>query len=151
MKYVIPMFGMILLMCNLSLKAETVSNEFIETSVIGKHDFTLQWLDNFNTGQRGEIEFIRSGNEILAKGYQAERNGDELNFMKFTGNVLVFTERELRIKGNLMTRVSHINEGKALYRTGIFIFKVQGNRQYWRLQNQAEYEVMDYVDIHFKK
>jgi hypothetical protein len=138
-------------MCHLPLKAEPVSNEFIAASVIGKHDFTLQWLDNFNTGKRGEIEFIRSGNEILAKGYQAERNGDELNFMTFAGTVLIFTERELRIKGTLITRVDHINEGEAIYRTGIFIFKAHGNRKYWRLQNQVEHEVMDYVDIHFKK
>jgi hypothetical protein len=50
-----------------------------------------------------------------------------------------------------MTRVNHIKEGEAMYRSGIIIFKVQGNRQYWRLQNQAEHEVIDYVVIHFKQ
>ncbi|CCN72903.1 hypothetical protein [Vibrio nigripulchritudo] len=151
MKYIIRGFGVILLLCSLSLRAGNVSDDFINKSIIGTHNFTLQWLDNFNTGNQGEIEFTRLGNEIIAKGYQEERNGDELNFMEFRGNVIVVNQRELRITGDLVTRIDHINGGEVLHRTGTFIFKAHGKRQYWRLQNQREHEVMDYVDIHFKK
>ena len=151
MKYVIHGFGLILLLCSLSLKANSVSKDYINRLIIGEHDFTLQWLDNSNTGNRGKIEFTRSDNKIIAKGYQEERNGDELNFMKFSGNVVVVNQHELRITGELVTRINHINNGEVFYRTGTFIFKAHGKRQYWRLQNKREYEVMDYVDIHFKK
>lgn len=142
---------MILLLFSLSLKAANVSDDFINKSILGTHDFTLQWLDNFNSGNRGKIEFTRLGDEIIAKGYQEELSGDGLNFMEFSGHTIVVNQSELRITGYLVTRIDHINGGDVLNRTGTFIFKVNGKRQYWRLQNQREHEVIDYVDIHFKK
>jgi len=142
---------MILLVLSLPLKAATVSDNFINQSLLGNHGFTLQWLDNSNLGKRGEIEFVRIDDDIVVNGYQEEFIGDELNFMDFTGKVTFISERELRIEGDLQTRVNHIAYGEVLHRSGEFIFKAFGKRQYWRLQNKREHEVMDYVDIHFKK
>ncbi|GAD78644.1 MULTISPECIES: hypothetical protein [Vibrio] len=151
MKHVINGLGIVLLLLSFSLKAGNVSEHFVNKAIIGTHDFTLQWLDNSRVGNRGKIEFSRLGDGIVAKGYQEERVDNELNFMKFSGNVVVISQRELRITGDLVTRIHHINGGEVLYRTGTFVFKAHGKRQYWRLQNHRKHEVIDYVDIHFIK
>lgn len=149
MKYALPGFAFLILFCSLSLRAENDANDFIHQSILGAHDFTLQWLDNANVGKRGKIKFTRVGNTLLAHGFQEEQIDEEVNYMQFSGDVVVVNPREIHIAGELVTRVHHINNGNVLRRCGTFIFKAHGKRQYWRLQNMREHEVMDYVDIHF--
>jgi len=150
LKHIKLLCVMTLLVLTLPLKA-AVSDDFINQSLLGDHDFTLQWLDNFNKGNKGEIEFVRIDGDIMVNGYHNELIGADFNYMDFTGKVTFISEREIRIEGDLLTKINHINNGAELRRSGEFIFKAHGKRQYWRLQNKREHEVMDYVDIHFKK
>ena len=150
MKTIINAVCIVLLFLSVSAKSETVSDGFINKYILGNHDFTLQWLDNFNTGNHGRITFTRVDGHIVANGYEEEVIGEDLNFMEFNGRVIVVSPHELHITGDLITSISYINGGNGFRRSGTFIFKAHGKRQYWRLQNMREHEVMDYVDIHFK-
>ncbi len=126
------------------------STNYVQNNIIGLHDFTLQWLDDDNSGNRGQLTIIQRDNKLIASGYQEEKRGKELNYMQLDGSVTVINKREFHITGKLVTRVDHINL-EPYVREGTFIFKAWGKRPYWRMQNMRDHDVTDYVDIHFKK
>lgn len=122
--------------------------------LVGTRPLTLQWLDNFNQGNRGTLTITKKDGRLIASGYQEEQYQGERNWLRLNGVLTVINEQELELDGTIATRVSYINGGIEHERNGRFRFKAWGKRKYWRLQNNRTqpdngHEVTDYIDIHF--
>ena len=64
---------------------------------------------------------------------------------------IVLNPLHLQFKGQIITCVEHINDGKPVKREGTYNFTVAGQRRYWRMQeiNNPKGDYCDYVDIYF--
>lgn len=115
--------------------------------LVGKHDFTLQWVGWNNPGTV-VIEKSKTG-WYPVSGQQRDNKG---NYVKISGKLKPVSSKELLFDGTIETRVDHINGGKPCLREGEQTFLATKGRQYWRLQQMLNCEgnmVTDYVDIYF--
>ena len=115
--------------------------------LLGVHRFSLQWIswDYF-----GKATVTEKNGSLFIKGEQRGRGNDDLVTMD--GVITRVDAKEFTFEGEIVTRVSHINNGQPCKRTGEMIFRITGNRRYWRLQqmdNPCD-EAADYVDIFFR-
>lgn len=118
----------------------------IKVHILGEHPCSLQWISwkEFGTVTFSETE----DGKIKALGEQRKK-GD---YLTIDGYVTIVSPLHIRIKGKIVTRVSHINNGKPVVREGTYNFKISGARKYWRMQEigNPKEEVADYVDIYFE-
>jgi hypothetical protein len=115
--------------------------------LLGAHRFSLQWIswDYF-----GRATVTEKNGSLLIKGEQRGRYDDD--YVTMNGVITRVGAKEFTFEGDIITRVSHINKGEPCKRTGEMVFRVTGNRRYWRLQqmdNPCD-EAADYVDIFFR-
>lgn len=125
-----------------------VNSESAKKMLLGNHRFALQWIswDYFGTA----IITDKKGSLYL-KGEQKGRGGSG-DFLTIDGIITQIDEKEFKFNGKIVTKVSHLNEGKSCPREGEMIFAITKNRRYWRLQdmqNPCE-DVLDYVDVFFR-
>lgn len=124
-----------------------VSNADAARMLRGNHLFSLQWIswDYF-----GNARVTRRANTYSIKGEQRGRKNDD--FVTIEGTITRIDKLEFAMSGTIVTKVSHINGGEACRREGEFIFRITGNRRYWRLQQMENPcdPVTDYVDIFFR-
>jgi hypothetical protein len=115
--------------------------------LLGAHRFSLQWIswDYF-----GKATVTEKNGSLLINGEQRGRGNDD--YVTMAGVITRIDAKEFTFEGDIITRVSHINKGEPCKRTGEMIFRITGNRKYWRLQqmdNPCD-EAADYVDIFFR-
>ena len=115
--------------------------------LVGAHRFSLQWIswDDF-----GKAIVTEKNGSLFIKGEQRGRGNDD--YVTMEGVITRVDAKEFTFEGDIITRVSHINKGEPCKRTGEMIFRITGNRRYWRLQqmdNPCD-EAADYVDIFFR-
>lgn len=126
-------------------KKVDLSNNLIAT---GKHSFTIQWI---GWERPGAVNVTKIGdNKFEIKGEQFSKETDD--YLKIDGVITAISAKELIFNGTIKSLVSYINDGKECIRHGKQIFKANGNRKYWRLQNQTNCAggmVTDYIDIFF--
>ena len=118
-----------------------------ETALLGEYLFSLQWI---SWNEFGKAKISREQDELRMEARQ-ERNG---NYVSAEGTVKIMNAREFILKGKIVTRVSHLNEGQPCAREGEFHFRAVGSRKYWRLQEMvnpctASGKTVDYVDVFF--
>lgn len=117
--------------------------------LLGKHRFALQWIswDYFGTAIITDKKGV-----LYLKGEQKERGGGGGDFLTIDGTLTQIDEREFKFNGKIVTKVSHLNEGKPCPREGEMTFAITKNRRYWRLQDMQNPcdDVLDYVDIFFR-
>jgi hypothetical protein len=128
--------------------AKTVVNDAAaRMKLLGVHRFSLQWIswDYF-----GRAAVTEKNGTLFIKGEQRGRSNDD--YVTMDGRITRVDAKEFTFEGDVITRVSHINKGEPCKRSGEMIFRITGNRRYWRLQqmdNPCD-EAADYVDIYFR-
>jgi hypothetical protein len=115
--------------------------------LVGAHRFSLQWIswDYF-----GKATVTERNGSLFIKGEQRGRGSDD--YVTMDGVITRVDAKEFTFEGDIVTRVSHINNGEPCKRSGEMTFRVTGNRRYWRLQqmdNPCD-EAADYVDVFFR-
>src|ERR1051325_7102842 len=98
----------------------------------------------------GKATVTEKNGSLLIKGEQRGRGNDD--YVTLDGVITRVDAKEFTFEGDIITRVSHINKGEPCKRSGEMIFRITGNRRYWRLQqmdNPCD-EAADYVDIFFR-
>jgi hypothetical protein len=122
----------------------------VEQKLIGKHMFSSQ---NVSWKKLGTAEISREGEELYIKARQAAKEtGPEEDYVTLSGTLTIVDAREFIVNGELVTKVSHVYDGKPCARSGTFNFKATGKRKYWRLQqmdNPCDPSLVDYVDVFF--
>ncbi|MFT5861215.1 MAG: hypothetical protein ACI865_003337 [Flavobacteriaceae bacterium] len=123
--------------------SDNIEEEF---SILGKHNFSLQWIE----GGMGSVEFTDKGGAIMVRGKQLseEYEGD---FIEIEASLISADEKKLVMEGIIAISSHIINNGELCLREGTFTFIVTNGRKYWRLadvQNPCD-EVSDYIDIFF--
>lgn len=124
-----------------------INNMAAKQMLLGAHRFSLQWIswDYF-----GKATVTEKNGSLLIKGEQRGRGNDD--YVTMAGVITRVDAKEFTFEGDIITRISHINKGEPCKRTGEMIFRITGNRKYWRLQqmdNPCD-EAADYVDIFFR-
>ena len=128
----------------LKLKTESAVRE--KSSFSGTHAVTLQWI---SWDEPGTVTIIPSENGWYTITGRQAKNED---YLKITGRIKPLNEHELEFEGEIETRVTHLNNGEPCLKTGKKIFKTNGSREYWRLQDMSNCEsasTLDYIDIYF--
>jgi len=115
--------------------------------LLGPHRLSLQWIswDYFGKAVVAEHDGV-----LNISGEQKGRGTGD--YLKIKGVITEVDTKEIRFKGEIETKVSHINEGKPCKREGEMTFHITQNRKYWRLKemdNPCD-GVTDYVDIYFR-
>ncbi len=128
-------------------KKTDVNDQAAAKRLIGRHKISLQWIswDYF-----GAATVTNKGGVYRLKGEQKGRESSDL--VSVDGVITQIDAKEFKLKGKVITQVSHINGGKPCERTGEMTFRITGKRKYWRLQqidNPCD-GVADYVDIYFR-
>jgi hypothetical protein len=127
---------------------KVVVNDMVaKQMLVGAHRLSLQWIswDYF-----GKATVTEKNGTLFIKGEQRGRGNDD--YVTMDGVITRVDAKEFTFEGDIITRVSHINKGEPCKRTGEMIFRITGNRKYWRLQqmdNPCD-EAADYVDIFFR-
>ena len=124
-----------------------VNNMAAKQMLLGAHRFSLQWIswDYF-----GKATVTEKNGSLFIKGEQHGRGNDDVVTMD--GVITRVDAKAFTFEGEIVTQISHINNGKPCKRTGEMTFQITGNRRYWRLQqmNNPCDEAADYVDIFFR-
>ena len=148
------MFAVLLLFCGTATASLAKEPDDAEQKLLGKHMFSLQWI-LYDTEKYGTATVTRKSDGGLYVNAHQEVNGD---YVTLKGDVRVVSTKEFTVTGELVTRVSIIDEGKPCARNGTFTFKATGKRKYWRMQEMANPcatikgragVYMDYIDIYF--
>lgn len=116
--------------------------------LLGRHLMSLQWIswDYF-----GRATVTNSRGIYRIKGEQNGRSNSD--FLRIDGMIRSIDAKQFTFEGKIITQVSHINDGGPCTREGEFVFRITGNRKYWRLMemdNPCD-GVTDYVDIYFRR
>jgi hypothetical protein len=139
----------LLALCTLALPAQTKINDpAAARKLLGPHNLTLQWLIFELKQKPGTVTVTDDGGRYKLKG---DQRGKGTDFMTIDGEVLEVNALNFTFKGKIVSRVSHIADGKECTRDGTFQFRIAGARQFWRLrenQNPCD-QVVDYIDIFF--
>ncbi|WP_156503486.1 MULTISPECIES: hypothetical protein [Eikenella] len=117
-----------------------------ESSLLGRHMFSLQWV---SWERFGTATIRRGSNGLEINAYQALDG----NYVKLDGLIEIIDRRHFYFTGNVITRVSYLNNGQACERSGTFLFQAKDARRYWRMQpigNPCD-NAADYIDIYFKR
>lgn len=115
--------------------------------LLGEHRLSLQWISWDYFGKA----VVKENRGLLSISGEQKGRGTG-DYLRIEG---VFTEvdtAEVKFKGTIETRVSHINQGNPCKREGEMTFRITQNRRYWRLKemdNPCD-EATDYVDIYFR-
>ncbi|MDL2216114.1 hypothetical protein LJB81_00105 [Desulfovibrio sp. OttesenSCG-928-M14] len=133
-----------------SAKTETQASKAnladAEKKLLGKHRFSLQWISH---EKFGTATVTRKDGGLFIDAQQ-KLDG---NYVTLQGDIKIVDAREFTVTGDLVTRVSYVNQGNECARNGTFTFKATGNRKYWRMQemkNPCDKEgPLDYVDVFF--
>jgi hypothetical protein len=124
-----------------------VSDAAAKAMLLGAHRFSLQWIswDYF-----GKAIVTEKNGALFIKGEQRGRGNED--YVTMEGRITRLAAKEFTFEGDIITRISHINKGEPCKRSGEMIFRITGNRRYWRLQqmNNPCDEAADYVDIYFR-
>jgi len=124
-----------------------INNSSAKKILLGKHRFSLQWIswDYFGTATVTDKKGV-----LYLKGEQKGRDRDD--YLTIDGVVTQIDEKEFKFNGKIVTKVSHLNEGKPCPREGEMTFAITKNRRYWRLQDMQNPcdDVLDYVDVFFR-
>ncbi len=116
--------------------------------LLGRHLLSLQWIswDHFGTAT---VTNTRGSYRI--KGEQKGRGNSD--FLRIDGRITSISSKEFTFVGTIISKISHINGGEPCTREGEFVFRITGNRKYWRLaqmDNPCD-QATDYVDIYFRR
>lgn len=113
----------------------------------GKHLFALHWISWKNFGSV-IIKKINT-NKYSVKGAQKDSKG---NFVTIDGFLRPTNRGEMKLSGEIKSKVSHNNNGELCVKKGEFTFLCSPGRKYWRLQERENCEgnrLVDYIDIFF--
>ena len=131
-------------------KADTktvINNMAAKQMLLGAHRLSLQWIswDYF-----GKATVTEKNGTLFIKGEQRGRGNED--YVTVEGRITRLAAKEFTFEGDIITRVSHINKGEPCKRSGEMIFRITGNRRYWRLQQMTNPcdDAADYVDIYFR-
>ena len=126
--------------------APTVKDKAAAKKLAAKHALSLQWVE---TKQKGAIKIWNDAGYLRLEGEQ--RDPASGNFVSVTGWITKIEAKQFTMRGRIVTRTSHIAEGKECAREGDFTFLIKGGRKFWRLQEMTNTcdgsGVVDYVDI----
>jgi hypothetical protein len=114
--------------------------------LLGKHKLSLQWI---SWKDLGDAVVTEDADGIHLKGEQ--RGGDD--FVTVDGLVTDIANGSFTFEGQIVTRVSYINQGQPCVRSGRMTFSIKGKRRYWRLRemdNPCD-TATDYVDLYLRK
>lgn len=129
------------------VKKTVINDPAAKSMLIGQHKLSLQWIswDYF-----GKAVVTDNRGVLRVKGEQRARKGDD--YLTIDGVITVVDKKEFKFDGTIVMKISHINGGEPCTREGEMIFRITGNRKYWRLQemdNPCD-QATDYVDIFFR-
>lgn len=125
-----------------------VSNQSAAEKLLGEHFFALQWI---SWEHYGRVSVTTNQGVWEIKGRQDSQENND--FITIDGVITEVNKLDFGFSGTIITKVSQINKGLPVTRSGAMTFSISGKRQYWRLkemQNPAGIET-DYVDVFFKK
>ncbi|MBU1109041.1 MAG: hypothetical protein KKB51_20345 [Candidatus Riflebacteria bacterium] len=135
---------------NTILQADvTVINDPVAaTKLVGEHFLALQWIswDHF-----GKVTIAK--NDTAAWKISGRQDSRENNdYLSIDGIVTEISTLSFGFSGKIVTKVSLINNGEPVTRSGNMTFRISGKRRYWRLKEMQNPEdnVVDYIDIFFK-
>lgn len=117
-----------------------------KAALLGSHLLSLQWI---SWEEHGQATVREEQGALVLKGEQ--RKGED--FLTVEGTITLVEARSFELDGTVVTRVSHINQGKPCTRSGKLTFAQTGKRKYWRLKqmdNPCE-GVTDYVDLYLRR
>jgi hypothetical protein len=116
--------------------------------LLGKHDFALQWISWKRFGIATVVD--DQGTWRIRASQRGERSDDAIDL---EGVVREIDRRAFTFEGRIVTRVSHINDGRPCERRGRMRFEIRKQRRYWRLREMDNpcARVVDYVDIFFRR
>ncbi|HYP27302.1 MAG TPA: hypothetical protein VE262_11340 [Blastocatellia bacterium] len=115
--------------------------------LLGEHRLSLQWISWDYFGKA----VVRENKGVLSIAGEQKGRGTG-DYLKIEGVITEVDTTEIKFKGTIETRVSHINQGNPCKREGEMTFRITQNRRYWRLKemdNPCD-EATDYVDIYFR-
>jgi hypothetical protein len=124
-----------------------VKDEQAKARLLGAHRLSLQWIswDYF-----GRAVVTEKDGTMFITGEQKGRGTDD--YLRIKGVITEVDTKEIKFRGTIETRVSHINQGNPCKREGEMTFHITQNRKYWRLKemdNPCD-TATDYVDIFFR-
>lgn len=128
-------------------KEEEEKSDPVLDKVLGEHTITLQWIDDQGLCT---IEEKNDGKLDIYGGVTMKMD----DHLIIDGEMEIVNENHLKFNGMIETQVSYVNNGKSCVRDGAYNFKAYKGRKYWRLVEMKNCEsgnVVDYIDIHFKK
>lgn len=126
-----------------------VKSEKAKQMLIGKHKLQLQWLSFWNPKEMGSAEIIEKDGVIFIEGKQTKAD----DFLEISGTILEINEKDFLFNGKITMRVNYNNEGKSCTREGKMLFRISGQRKFWRLKdmlNPCDNTTTDYIDVFFK-
>ncbi|MBI4851374.1 MAG: hypothetical protein HY819_06050 [Acidobacteria bacterium] len=126
-----------------------VNSEKAKKMLIGKHRLQLQWLSFWSIKEMGSAEIIEKDGLLFIEGKQNKKD----DFLEISGNILEINEKDFLFNGKISMRVNYNNEGKVCKREGKMLFRISGQRKFWRLKdmlNPCDNTTTDYIDIFFK-
>jgi hypothetical protein len=127
-----------------------IKDEAALRKLLGDHLFSLQWIswEDFGTATVTE-----KNGRLFLEARQESEDGED--YVTVEGVVTEVNSRYFQMQGEIVTRVSFINEGEPCERTGTFTFGINFNRKYWRLQEMTNPceggNHVDYIDIYFAR
>lgn len=125
-----------------------INSDYAKRELLGSHLLSLQWIswDYF-----GRASITDKNGTLYLSGEQKGRGNSD--YLKINGVITEVNRYEFKFNGKIITHVSYNNGGEPCIREGEMTFAITGKRKYWRLQemNDPCEEIVDYVDIYFKK
>jgi hypothetical protein len=124
-----------------------VKDKQAKARLLGEHRLSLQWISWDYFGKA----VVRESNGVLSVAGEQKGRGTG-DYLKIEGIITEVDTGEIKFKGTIETKVSHINQGNPCKREGEMTFRITQNRKYWRLKemdNPCD-EATDYVDIYFR-
>lgn len=114
----------------------------------GQHMLSLQWIEDVKYGSCKITPTSKAG-EYTISGEHCSK--DKSNYLKINGVLTVVDSKRLSFNGTIRTRIYHINNGNEVLRKGNYDFVAEGQRKYWRMQQEYNSGdgCCDYVDIYF--
>jgi hypothetical protein len=125
-----------------------ISDQKAGQQLLGKHALTLQWIGTGGLKDAGSAEVKAADGEWRLTGRMDAKEG----FVSLDGIVTAVNKTTFTFKGKIVTKVTHIYEGKECPRDGEYTFERKGSRKYWRMypvDNPCD-AAADYIDIYLR-
>lgn len=126
-----------------------VNSETAKQMLLGKHRLQLQWLSFWKLKEMGNAEINEKDGILFVEGKQAQKDG----ILEISGSILEINEKDFLFNGKVTMQVNYNNDGKPCIREGKMLFRISGQRKFWRLKdmlNPCDNTTTDYIDIFFK-